>query len=453
MIALTYRMVQEWTGGDAVHCPLDQAIQGLTIDSRDVAAGVLFVALPGTHTDGHVFVPDIWEKGGVALVSRDFSNLGGPQIRVASPLQAMGMLLRRYIEERRVTVVAVTGSVGKTSVKELSYAVLRTQYPTAASLGNYNTAIGLPLSFFGGPENASHFVAEMGMSAPGEIRQLTAIAPPDVAVISTIGPSHLEKLGSMQAIQSAKGEILEGLKADGVAVLNYENDWVRQLGKRCRQTVKWFGTTNGVHARVLSTQVQTDHTIMRIALEGEVVTVRLPWLGEHQAINVAAALLVGRHLGVSLNDAVQGLQNVSAERSRIRVVTLGDLTLLEDVYNASPLSAKAALDVLKSRPGRRVAVLGDMLELGLQEESGHREVGRYSKERADRVLAVGERARNIFAGAQSVGVDAAWVASPKDAAAWLKTGLQPHDVVLLKASRGMQFEQLAAGLKEWRRQQ
>lgn len=448
MILLTFREVQEWTGGELVGCSPSDTVRKLSIDSRDAARGVLFVALPGTQTDGHAFVQEVWRAGGVAMVRHDFAGQGGPLVRVDSPLEAMGRLLHGYLAAHQVTVVGVTGSVGKTSVKELSAAVLSQRYVTSASLGNYNTAIGLPLSFFAGPADTTHFVAEMGMSAPGEIRRLTVIAPPAIAVISTIGPSHLEKLGSMEAIQAAKGEILEGLLPGGTAVLNHDNHWVRELGEHTAHHVLWFGADEGLDGRVLSSEVQEDHTLIRVRVLGEEAVVRLPWLGAHQGHNVAAALLVGRQLGLSLAEAVAGVESVDVGRSRIRAVEAGPWLLLEDVYNASPMSTRAALDVLQSRRGRHVAVIGDMLELGAEEVPGHQEVGTYAVGRADLLLAVGPRSRAAYESAQAAGVDASWVNEREAALHWLEAHLQPGDVVLLKASRGMQFEWLARQLED-----
>lgn len=450
MMRITLGQVQNWTGGKRMHCDASTRVQKLTIDSREAGPGVLFAALPGTRTNGHEFVRDVWAAGGVALVRDDFADRTGPQIRVPSPLNAMGHLLRCYIDDNQIVVVGVTGSVGKTSIKELSTAVLRQRYSTTSSLGNYNTVIGLPLSFFAGDPNTTHFVAEMGMRGSGEIRQLTRIAPPDVAVISTIGPSHLEMMGSMQAIQAAKGEILEGLKPGGLAVLNADNRWVRELGEQQKSRVAWFGRTADADVRIESAEVGEDATNIGLRVAGQLTSVRLPWLGAHHAYNVAAVILVGLELGMSLHDVVAGVEQADRTRSRIHVLSLGDVTVLEDVYNASPLSAKAALDVLAGRSGRRIAVLGDMLELGAEEISGHQEVGSHAVGRVDRLLAVGPRAQHTFATARAAGVDAWWVPSCQEAADWLKSEVQSGDVILLKASRGLQFEWLKERLAEWR---
>ena len=442
MILLTLRDVVRWTGGESWHCDLGSPITRLTIDSREAGPGALFVALPGTRTNGHDYVQEVWHKGAVALVRKDFPHNVGPHIRVDSPLEAMGRLLRQYIDAHEVKVVGITGSVGKTSTKELTAAVLRRQFSTTSSLGNYNTVIGLPLSFFAGAPDTTHFVAEMGMRGSGEIRRLCGIAPPDVAVITTIGESHLEIMGSIKAIQQAKGEILERLKPQGRAVLNLDNPWVRELGEPLGSRVLWFGKTEGADARVLWAQVADDGTEMEIAIRGKTWPVRIPWLGAHQAANVAAAILVGLALGLEEEEAVQGVEQVDKGRSRIHVRELGAMVVLEDFYNASPASMIAALDVLGSRTGRRVAVLGDMLELGEQEVGGHRQVGEYAQGRVDLLLAVGMRCRHLFEAAQAIGVSSHWVSSRDEAWEWLRGEIRAGDVMLVKASRGMGFEWL-----------
>lgn len=449
MMRLRLGQVRDWTGGTLEHADASQVVQRMTIDSREAAPGVLFVALAGTKTDGHEFVQEVWNAGGVVMVREDFSDAGGPALRVASPLKAMGRLLRRYLDEHQVTVVGVTGSVGKTSVKELCTAVLRQRYVTTSSLGNYNTAIGLPLSFFAGNPDATHFVAEMGMRGLGEIQHLTEIAPPQVAVISTIGPSHLEMMGSMEAIQHAKGEILSGLRPNGVAVLNGDNVWVRELGERTSGRVVWFGRCEDADVRIESSRVGENGTDIHLTAWGASTWVHLPWLGDHHAYNVAAALSVGHALGIGREESVVGIEAVDQSNSRIRVVTIGTVTVLEDVYNSSPVSSKAALDVLESRSGRRIAVLGDMLELGSYEVLGHQEIGAYALGRADQLLAVGSRAHHTYEAGRQAGLASWWAKDRQEAVAWLKSTLQPGDVVLLKASRGMEFERITEALLEW----
>lgn len=450
MMRITFDQAAAWANASPWKVDGGQTITKVTIDSRDVCPQSLFVALPGQRTHGNRFVTDVWKKGAVALVDSNFADRGGPLLVADDPLAALGRMMRRAIDAHGVSVVGITGSVGKTSAKELCSAVLSTRFVTAHSLGNYNTAIGLPLSYFSAPPGISHFVAEMGMSAAGEILQMTAIAPPEIAVITMIGPSHLEKLGSMEAIQAAKGEILQGLLPSGTAVLNYDDLRVRALGEGLQgHDVRWFGRTPGLDAVIQDAVLENGITKMSITVYGERVVVRLPWQGTHHAYNVAAALLTGHYYGIDANLMCQGLEAISPSRSRIQVHKLGSVTLLEDAYNSSPLSAKAAIDVLSSYPGRRVAVLGDMLELGAAEEEAHREVGRYAAERAHWVIGVGKRAQWIVEQARQAGTPTQWMADREQALQWLEQWLVPGDTLLLKASRAMQLDQLSESLRRW----
>lgn len=449
MMDVTFREVIEWTGARSVDVPLDRAVRSMTIDSRETDHDSLFVALPGTRTHGHQYVAEVWRRGAVALVEESFSEIGGPTIIHPSPLDAMGMLMHEYIGKRDITVVGITGSVGKTSVKELCGAVLSSRYHTTQSLGNYNTAIGLPLSFFSAPSQVTHFVAEMAMRAPGEIRRLTEIAPPKIAVMTNIGPSHLASLGSMEAIQRAKGEILQGLNPSGTAVLNYDDPWVRELGEKTGQRVAWYGRQAGLDVQILSAELVDDATMIHLRIDARIVEVRLPWLGAHHAYNVAAAFLVGLNLGLNEAEILRGISGIEQMRSRIRREELGSLVLLEDVYNASPVSMKAGLEVLQAHAGRKVAVLGDMFELGSAEETSHRQVGEIAGRIADWVVGVGERSRWIVEEADRAGCAADWASSRSEALALLRSGLKAGDTVFLKASRGMEFERLISALKDW----
>ncbi|PSR33279.1 MAG: UDP-N-acetylmuramoyl-tripeptide--D-alanyl-D-alanine ligase [Sulfobacillus benefaciens] len=446
MMTMTFGEIIGWTGASPEHVDPAQIVANVTIDSRQTVPNSLFIALPGTRHHGHDFVENAWQAGATAMVESTFGLSGGPLLRTDNPLQAMDDMMRQMILARHIHVVGITGSVGKTSLKELTTAVLRTRYDTGQSHGNYNTAIGLPLSFFGESDLMTHFVAEMGMRQRGEIQYLTKIAPPEVAAISNIGPSHLEQLGSMEEIQAAKGEILEGLIEGGTAVLNYDDVRVRELGKRTDHRVLWYGHHADCDLRIIASQIENGHT--RIELENHQGRWRvvLPWIGIHHGANVAAALLIGEALGISLADGIRGVENVDEERSRIHPIAIGKMTVLEDVYNASPVSMKAGIDVLKSFSGRKVAVLGDMLELGAAETQGHFEVGQYAADHADLVVAIGSRSQKIAEGAGSLGKHCDTL---EDAFHLLQHILRPNDVVFLKASRGMHFEELVRWLKDW----
>lgn len=450
MIAMTFGQFAAWAGARTDGVDSDRVVAGIGIDSRKLGADHLFVALPGQRTHGQQYVPEAWAKGAVALVEEDFPETGGPLIRADAPLAALGRAMRRYLDDHAMHVVGVTGSVGKTSIKELIGAVLRTTYPTAMTEGNYNTAIGIPLSFFSADPGVTHFVTEMGMRARGEIRHLTEIAPPEVAVISNIGPSHLESLGSLDAIQAAKGEILEGLTANGQAVLNFDDPRVRYLGNALRdRPVLWYGHTPGLDASVEGADDRGEETRIRLRWRGRSVDIALPWPGAHHALNVAAAFLVGTVYGVPLEQIVAGLEAVPRDRSRIRRHRVGSVVVVEDDYNASPVSVEAALKLLAKEPGRRVAVLGDILELGPQEEPLHRQVGAKVPQAADLLLTVGPRARWIAEEAKLRELPVLMADDAEEAYTVLTGALRPGDVVLVKASRGMALEVLVDRLRAW----
>ncbi|MCY0908313.1 MAG: UDP-N-acetylmuramoyl-tripeptide--D-alanyl-D-alanine ligase [Sulfobacillus thermotolerans] len=451
MMALTYDEVTKASGAVAHGVDLTKTMTDLTVDSRNVKPGGLFVALPGAHTDGHKFVPDVWAKGGVAMVADSFQPIHGPALVVPSPLDAMGTLTRRIVDARGTIVVAVTGSVGKTSVKELTAAALGAKFATGKSHGNYNTAIGLPMSYFRSDDGITHFVAEMGMRALGEIAALTQIMPPQVAIITNIGPNHMETLGSMDNIQRAKGEILLGLRPGGIAVLNYDDDRVRALASTIpNNQILWYGRQGG--DCVVKEAVLTPHgTLITLEFRRNRLSLTIPYLGAHHGHNVAAAFLAAIAVGLTPEEAVRGVESVPPTSGRLQTVPLGTLTVLADYYNASPLSMTMALDVLAHQPatGRKIAVLGDMLELGVLEEQGHEQVGQEAARRADIVLAVGPRSQKIAQGAQALGSHAVWVPDLDHAYDWLIQHLRAGDVMLLKASHGMMFETLHQRLEQW----
>jgi UDP-N-acetylmuramoyl-tripeptide--D-alanyl-D-alanine ligase len=447
---MTFQEWIEWTHAQAEGVDAARTVTGVTIDSRLASQDHLFVALPGQNTHGHAFVRAVWQQGAVALVESGFRETGGPLLRVDSPRNAMGQVVRRVVDDRGIQVVGITGSVGKTSVKELVHAAIKDTYVTGATQGNYNTAIGIPLSFFGADSGMTHFVAEMGMRFAGEILHLTEMAPPNIAVISNIGPSHLETLGSLDAIQAAKGEILQGLRPNGTAVLNFDDPRVRYLGNTLRnQTVLWYGETQGLDVTIESSQLRTDHTYIRLRWQGRHYEIHLPWLGTHQALNVSAAFLVAIRLGVTPEEAVRGLQAVGRDRSRIRRRAIGSVEVIEDDYNASPVSMQAALAVLAAQPGRRVAILGDILELGSDEEKFHRQVGARAATAADVLITVGERARFIAEEAHAREVPTYVTATREEALGMVRRVVKAGDMILVKASRGMGLDRLVDEMAEW----
>jgi UDP-N-acetylmuramoyl-tripeptide--D-alanyl-D-alanine ligase len=452
MMDLTFKDVVEISRAEVRGVRLDEKIQAITIDSRDVREGSLFVALPGMRTHGHHFIPQVWSRGGVALAEASFGPVLGPTLLVKSPLETMGQLTRTLIDSKRITVVGITGSVGKTSLKELTWAALASRYKVGKSQGNYNTAIGVPLSFLRSRDNVTHFVSEMGMRALGEIRSLTKITPPDVAVITNIGPNHLESLGSMENIQRAKGEILEGLKVGGRAVLNGDDPLVRQLGQHLDgHQVLWFGYESA-DVVIENVRVKETGTEVRLRFRDQVSTLWVPWFGRQHGYTVAAAFLVGHLLGLHRDEIAGALETVDPDNGRLQRRRIGALNVLCDYYNAGPASMKMSLEVLKAQetPTRRIAVLGDMMELGNQEHWAHQEVGHFAAQMAEVIRAVGPRAKEI---AQAANTErkgcAAWVQDLDQAKEWIKDNVQRDDVLLLKASHSMNFDDIYQELARW----
>ncbi|HOQ27715.1 MAG TPA: UDP-N-acetylmuramoyl-tripeptide--D-alanyl-D-alanine ligase [Armatimonadota bacterium] len=445
-------------------------ISSVCTDTRALTPGCVFVALKGPSFDGHRFVADAFQRGAVAaLVERAQLDAvqadvqageNGQQtppptatlIAVDDTLQALGDLARWYRSRFGIPVVGVTGSVGKTSTKEMVAAILGQRGSVVSTAANYNNEIGLPLTLFGIGSGHSAAVVEMAMRGTGQIRYLAEIAQPQIGVITNIGTSHLELLGSREAIARAKGELLELLPETGMAVLPASDGFLPLLRTLCRCQVTTFGFAGEGAADVAVAQLDIRPTESHFVLEafGERIPVRLPLPGRHNALNAAAAAAAALQAGASARDVAAGLDAVSLPGMRMQVVRGADgVMILNDVYNASPSSMAAALEHLRHLPGKRhVAILGDMLELGAESEAGHRETG-VAAAWVDLLIAVGERAREIAAGAATAGLPAERIHLCADAEAALslaRAHVKPGDAVLVKASRGMQLEIVVAGL-------
>jgi len=452
-------------------------LRGVAVDSRTVQPGDLFVALRGERTDGHAFVADALGAGAAAaLVSQavpgwpavDLTSGTAPAvgtapwlIRVPDTLAALQQAAAaRRAAYPSVRVVAVTGSVGKTTTKEAIHAVLARRYRTLRSAGNQNNEIGLPLTLLALTSAHERAVLEMGMYALGEIAALCRIARPQWGVVTNIGPVHLERLGTIERIAQAKGELLEALPPDGLAILNGDDARVMALLTVPGLRRLTYGRSVGVDIR--ATDVAT------LGLEGIRFTVRAadvpavgisageatlvaPTLGTHSVESALAAVAVGLAEGLTWSEIGAGL---SSQSDRLRLVprrARGGATLLDDAYNASPASVLAALDFLSELPGRHVAVLGDMLELGSYEEQGHREVGRRAAGVLDALITVGPRAATIAEEAAREGLAREAVhavASVDEAVGVLADLIREGDVLLVKGSRSVGLEGLVSAIAE-----
>ena len=454
--ALTPDDLVRLTGGRLL-AGSDRPIRGAAVDSRTVQPGQVFVALPGERTDGHWFIADAVARGAAAvIVTRpvpDPAALGDlTVVRVADGLAALGALAAGWRQRFDPLVVGVTGSIAKTSTKEAIAAVLGRRFRTLRSEGNQNNEIGLPITVLQlGPEHEAA-VLEMGMYVGGEIAELARIARPRIGVVTAVQPVHLSRIGSIAAIEAAKGELLEALPRDGTAVLNADDRIVRRMARRTVARALTYGFDDA--ADVTAEAVETAGLAgMRFVLraEGARQAIAIPTLGRLSVHNALAAAAVGRAAGLSLREIAAGLALGWSAPHRAQVVRAGDVTLIDDTYNASPRSVIAALDLLAGLPGRRGAVLGEMLELGDASEDGHRAVGEAAARTVDWLVVVGRGAVPIAEGAVDSGLDPARVTVMPDQDAVLATlppRLRAGDVVLVKASRGIGLDRLVDGLRD-----
>ena len=452
--ALTAAEIAAVTGGRSIH-PSDRSVRGAAVDSRQIRPGELFVALAGERTDGHRFLREAVAAGAAALLVRelpremaDLATPDGPAI-VAVPDTLLGLHAVAAAWRTRFSplVVGVTGSIAKTSTKEAIAAVLSERFATLKSEGNANNEIGLPLTVLRmGPEHEAA-VLEMGMYLGGEIAQLAAIARPRIGVVTAVREVHLSRIGSIEAIEQAKGELLEALPADGVAVLNADD--FRAVRMRSRTPARALTYGFAPEADVWATDVVAaglDGMRFTLVTTAGQVAASTPALGRHGVHNGLAAAAVGLAAGLDLDSIAAGLSRGWQAPHRDQIVLLQDVTILDDSYNASPTSMIAALELLASLPGRHVAVLGEMRELGELHDRGHREVGEAAAGLADLVVVVGEAASGIAAGVSSRGGTVVIVADRVAALATLRERLEPGDAVLVKASRGIALEWIVESL-------
>ncbi len=432
-----------------------RAIRGGAVDSRLVRPGNVFVALPGERTDGHAFLDAAVAAGASALlVTRppvDPDAFGDVTVvRVADGLVALGALAAWWRTRFDPLVVGVTGSIAKTSTKEAIGAVLATTWATLRSEGNRNNEIGLPLTILDlGPEHQAA-VLEMGMYVGGEIADLARIARPRVGVVTAVQGVHLERIGSLDAIEAAKAELVEALPADGTAVLNADDERVRRMRDRTAARVLTYGFADDADIRAERVE-SAGFAGMRFDLRSAADRrpVSIPGLGRLAVHNALAAAAVGRAVGLDPSAIVAGLAVGGSAPHRGVVVRAGGVTIVDDAYNASPGSMLAALELLRGLPGRRVAVLGEMLEMGDASEAGHLLVGEAAAGLVDLLVVVGPGAAPIAEGASTAGLGPSRIVavdSVDAAEATLLARLRAGDSVLVKASRGIGLDVLVDAL-------
>jgi UDP-N-acetylmuramoyl-tripeptide--D-alanyl-D-alanine ligase len=462
MKPLPLSLVADWMKGRLVNASGEEIVLSVCTDSRQVRQGDLFVALKGERFDGHDFIADAIQKGAVAAVVACQLPLPIPQIIVADTLRALGDLAASYLHLLRAErtwscVIAVTGSSGKTTTKTMIASIVKEVMPAVASPESFNNEIGVPLTILQATPDTLAFVLEYAMRKKGDIRYLCRIAPPDIAVITNIGTAHIGLLGSREAIAEAKSEILGDWGSGAgdwqrehakVAVLPADDDFFAFLRERAKGDVITFGFSPNANVRALDCQVDWDGTTLSATDGKQTITLKLPVLGEHNARNALAALAVAKVLGIDWGIAAEALGKFQPPKMRLQRQRLNPpgCWVINDAYNANPDSVKAALRTLKALPAKRkVAVLGEMLELGEFHQQGHREVGQVAAETVDLLIVVGENAFGIAEGAQSFGMPSERIVRFETLEAakekW-RNFLQPEDLVLLKASRAIGLERL-----------
>lgn len=426
-------------------------VTGISTDSRTLQPDDLFVPLRGPNYDGHVYLRQAVAHGAAACLSEEVvGGLSVPVIQVDDALKALGAMAGHIRSNFQGPVLAVTGTSGKTSTKEMLAAILEQQAAGLKTEGNYNNLIGLPLTLARLDDSHRWIVLELGMSQHGEIARLAAIAQPDVAIITNVGVGHLAGVGDIGGVAHAKGELFSSLRAGSSAIVNADDPMVVALP--LPSAVRRLSFSIERQADVMATDISSARiTQFNLVIDNAAYPVTIPLPGRHQIYNALAAAAAAYSIGIQIEDIVTGLSRVQMTAQRLEVRELpGGATLLDDSYNANPQSMRAALTALSDWPcsGRRIAVLADMLELGDAAEECHREIGEFAEEKVDCLLAMGQWAETVLNAAPAV-AQLPPCTSHAEINLWLREHVQPDDCVLVKGSRGMHMEkvvnQLLAG--------
>lgn len=457
MKELTLAQIAEACGGTLIggNEAKEYTVTGVEIDSRRVKAGDLFVAIPGEKVDGHKFIPDVLKKGAYAL-SQQSLDVDGAYILVEDTVTAMKRLARFYRNTLDIKVVGITGSVGKTSTKEMIASVLGTKFRVHKTQGNFNNGIGLPLTIFQIEKEHQVAVLEMGISEFGEMHELADMAQPDIMVITNIGLCHLENLKTRDGILKAKTESFAHLKPDGVVILNGDDDKLSTVEQVAGRKPVFYGIKgrNLCETSVCADAV-TEHGLEGMTAEFHTpqgdMEVFIPIPGEHNVYNALAATCVAEQLGLSMDEIKCGIAAASTISGRTNLIHTKGMTVIDDCYNANPVSMKASLDVLSKAGGRKIAVLGDMGELGEDEKQLHYEVGTYAGTLPiDLLFCVGTLSGKLAEGAkkQNPTLTVKHYATREEMTEELLATVKEGDAVLVKASHFMEFPKVVAALTE-----
>ncbi len=441
------------------------------VDSRQVIPGSLFVAIPGEKVDGHDFIADAFRRGAsFALIQKDVPAsfptldlraglsadaplmLDSPLcLRVDNTVSALKQIARFWRRKLELRVIGITGSVGKSTTKEMVAEVLGMRYRTLKNLGNLNNEIGLPLTILKLGSGYERAVLEMGFYVPGEIQFLCDIAQPQIGVVTNVGTVHAERAGSQEAIAKGKSELIQSLPSDGVAILNFDDPWVRKMEEKSKARVFFYGLSPEAH--LWADQIEglgLDGIRFRLHYKGETLHSRIPMIGRHSVHTALRAAAVGLNDGLSWQEIFEGLSHGHAQLRLVAVRSGSGALILDDTYNASPESMLAALNLLDEMDGRKIAVLGDMLELGPYEKQGHEMVGMRSAQVVTTLLTLGARAHMIADAARRAGLKPSHIfefEKPELIVDWLNKNLTSNDAVLIKGSHGLRMDRITAALE------
>jgi len=457
MLPLKIAEVIKATNGKLIYGDDEVSVSGISSDSRTIKEGELFIPIIGERFDGHDFISEAFKKGASACITN--KTIKGTKekviVLVNDTTKALGDLAQYYRMKFKIPLVAITGSVGKTTTKDMAASVLGQKLNCLKTQGNFNNEIGLPFTLLNLDNFHEAAVIELGMRGFGEIKRLSMIAQPDIALITNIGISHMERLGSKQNILKAKLEILEGLNEKGILVLNGDDSLLRALDGLTEYDIRFYGIMDKADYNAYDIKSQGERgTVFNTVIEGYEYQVYVPLPGMHNIYNALAAIAVGIELNIPPEAVINGIAEAKASELRLNIMEIGDIKVINDAYNACPDSMKASLDILSEAEGKnkKIAVLGDMLELGENEKNEHVEIGRYAAgKNIDLIVTVGQIALHIARGAVEAGFEKSLVYTFENtdgALLFLYENIEKNDVILIKGSRYMKMEYIIEKLKE-----
>lgn len=426
-------------------------VTAITADSRQIEKGGLFVPICGERVDGHSFIPNVFEAGALASLSEKVLDAQeSPYILVKSTKEALKKMAAFYRQSLGITVVGIIGSVGKTSTKEMVASVLKEKYKVHKTIGNFNNEIGLPLTIFQIKKEDEVSVLEMGISDFGEMHRLAEVANPDVCVITNIAPCHLENLGSRDGVLKAKTEVFSHLRGEGIVILNGDDDKLATIQSVNGKTPIKYGKCEGNAYATEIKLIDMKGIRMNLHLGEESRNVTIPIPGEHNVYNALAAACVGLALGMDLEAVCRGIETVETISGRSRLIQKNGITVIDDCYNANPVSMRASIDVLAQASGRKIAVLGDMGELGEKTRSLHAGIGYYAAEKQiDLLFCTGELSKEMVAATQTAVSNRTYAVhfqTKEDLVEHLFLTMQKGDTILVKASHFMEFPKIVEAL-------